>query len=63
MKFKYRAYIPIFEYGDPETGAGTKFGHVHYASLQDLFGFEQNAIDYFEVEGEVTIPDKQCGAV
>jgi hypothetical protein len=64
MKFTYRGYVPIYEYGDPEQGgAGTAFGSSVYSNLQDLFGFEREAIDYFEVEGVVTIPDNQCGAV
>jgi hypothetical protein len=64
MKFQYGGFVPIYEYGDPENGgAGTVFGCTVYSNLQDLFGFEPDAIDYFEVEGTVSIPDKQCGAV
>jgi hypothetical protein len=65
MRFQFRAYLPIYEYGDPDNGgAETVYGRTTYSTVQDLFDLEPEAIDYFEVEGEINIPDrKECGAV
>jgi hypothetical protein len=63
MSFTYKGYVAIYSYGDPETGVGTTTGTVMYPSAQDVFGFEPEAIAYFEVEGIIAIPQNQCGAV
>jgi hypothetical protein len=55
-------FVPIYEWGDPNTGCGTVYGTVMYCELNDLYGFEydhdtktQRAVGHFEVVGVVPL--------
>jgi len=55
---KHTFFVPIYEWGDPNTGVGTTFGTTMYGDLNDLYGFEydhntrvQKALGHFEVVG------------
>jgi hypothetical protein len=47
-------FIPIYEWGEESnTTHGSSFGTTIYSELQDLYGFEPDAIAHFEVSGEL----------
>lgn len=47
---KHKWVLPVFELGDKE-GTGATFGIQLFSSVQDVYGFEPEAVDYLEVEG------------
>ena len=56
MKTAY--YIPIYSWGsDPSKVEGATTGATLYWELKDLWGFEPEAVGYFEVFGN--IPTKE----
>ena len=47
-------YVAIYKWGDTEDSVhGGVSGSIIYLSLQDLYGFEPEAVGYFEVAGNV----------
>ena len=50
MKLTY--YVPIYKWGDSPDGVhgGTHGDHM-YSELNDLYGFEPDAVGHFELSG------------
>lgn len=48
---KMAFYVPIFKHS--VDGVGGSFGCTMYSSVQDVYGFHPDAIDHFEVSGDV----------
>lgn len=47
-------YIPIYKWGDNKhVTYGTSSGTTLYMNLQDLYGFEPDAVGYYIVSGKV----------
>ena len=50
MKSKY--FVPIYQWGDtPDSENGIQYGCTMYLDLDQLYGFETEAVGHFEVEG------------
>lgn len=50
MKLTY--YVPIYEWGDsPDTVHGGAHGCNMYSELNDLYGFEPDAVGHMELKG------------
>jgi len=49
---KHTFFVPIYEWGDPNTGCGTRFGTTTYTEINELYAFENGvAVGHFEVTG------------
>jgi len=57
MKLTY--YIPIYEWGNsPNTVHGGCHGRNMYSELNDLYGFEPDAVGHFELTGVLPTEDE-----
>jgi hypothetical protein len=48
-------YVPVYQWSDvdPNSVNGVAYGTTIYNDLNDLYGYEPDAIGHFELQGEI----------